>query len=117
IEPLEAAEVKAPAAPKMEAPPAAKVEIGTPADRPTEAQLPAPGESISAAPAPVLLPEAKPPMGGLLFLREGSNLRGHVLLKRIGEGAFADVWKARRAKDGREVAVKVPRQSLHSDQS
>lgn len=52
----------------------------------------------------------------------GDQLRvtidGYQLLERIGEGGQAVVYRARRARDGREVAVKVLRGgALASDQS
>jgi serine/threonine-protein kinase len=40
-------------------------------------------------------------------LRRGSRLGKYRLVRRIGRGAFADVWKARDTVENRDVALKV----------
>ena len=43
------------------------------------------------------------------LLRKGTRMGKYRLDRRIGQGAFAEVWKARDTVEGRPVALKVTR--------
>jgi formylglycine-generating enzyme required for sulfatase activity len=87
----------------------------------------APGSTITSAPAraPARAGAAdvpQTPWGGAIraqALVAGSTLDfggGYTLLKRIGSGMFGEVWRARSAGGGFEVAIKVLlRSSEHDD--
>ncbi len=40
------------------------------------------------------------------LLRKGTRMGKYRLDRRIGQGAFAEVWKARDTVEGRSVALK-----------
>ena len=48
-------------------------------------------------------------------LRKGSQLGKYRLDRRLGRGAFSEVWKARDRVEGRDVALKVASRQALSD--
>ena len=55
-------------------------------------------------------------MSGRKGLRAGSRLGKYRIVRRIGQGGYADVYQARDTVEGVDVALKLPLPTLGSDQ-
>ncbi len=73
------------------------------------------GALLSASATPGRTPRGR--SGNAVIPEPGVLARNYELIKKIGEGSFAEVWRARSTDSGKEVAVKYLHRPMSAEES